>query len=97
MYYNLYIHPDLPKPLCWDSDKSDVLKRTRGASFGEVLTGEILDIQRNKARHHQKVMIVLYQADTWVIAYVEEEKYLFLKTMYRSRKDRKRYIKEDQQ
>jgi hypothetical protein len=96
MYYNMYIHPDLPKPLLWAPEKSDVLKRTRGASFDEVLTGDILDIQRNKARHHQKVMIVFYQGDIWVIAYIEEDRYLFLKTMYRSRKDRKRYIKEDE-
>lgn len=97
MYYNLYIHPGVPKPLRWAREKSEVLKRTRGASFGEVLTGEILDIKRNKARPHQKIMIVLYQADIWVVPCIDEDKYLFLKTMYRSRKDRKRYIKEDQQ
>ena len=95
MYYNLYIHPKFPKPLRWDPEKSDLLKRTRGFSFDEVLTGGILDIQRHKTRHHQKVLTVLYQGDIWAIPFIEEDNYLSLKTMYRSRKHRKRFIKED--
>ena len=95
MHYNMYIHPDLPKAVRWDPQKSDLLKRTRGASFGEVLTGGILDIQRHKTRHHQKVLTVQYQGDIWAIPFIEEDNYLFFKTMYRSRKHRKRFVRED--
>lgn len=95
MYYNMYIHSDLPKSLRWDPVKSEFLKHARGASFDEVLTGPLLAIHLHETKSHQKKLIVFYKEDVWVIPFVEEDKYFFLKTMYRSRKHRKRFIKEN--
>ena len=77
----------------WSNLKSRRLKKTRGASFEELLTGTIVDIQENPSRPEQKVMLMRYRGDIWVIPFVEAVEHSFLKTLYRCRKYRKIYMK----
>ena len=77
----------------WSDLKSRRLKMTRGASFEELLTGTIVDIQGNPSRPQQNVILIHYLRDIWVIPFVEASDHVFLKTLYRCRKYRKIYIK----
>ena len=77
----------------WNDLKSRRLKMTRGASFEELLTGRLVDIQVNPSRPQQNVILIYYQRDIWVIPFVESGDHIFLKTLYRCRKYRKIYLK----
>lgn len=86
MYYNLYIHPELPKFLRWDPQKSEHLKRTRGVSFEEIIRCRYLGIAQHPVRDHQKILIFEHNNYLWAVPFVADRKSLFLKTIYPSRK-----------
>lgn len=77
----------------WSELKSLRLRMTRGASFEELLTGSVVGIRENPSRPHQKVILIHYKSDIWVIPFVESSDHIFLKTLYRSRKYRGIYLK----
>ena len=70
----------------WNSLKSKRLKKTRGASFEEVLKGEPIDMIDHPARTGQKILLVWYQNYVWAAPCIETEDGVFLKTLYRCRK-----------
>ena len=81
------------KPFRWNAEKNESLKTERGVSFEHVVvaveTGGLLDMtdHPNMARYpHQKVMIVAINSYAYLVPYVEEEDYYFLKTVIPSRK-----------
>lgn len=74
------------KELRWNLLKSERLKRTRGASFEEVLQGKLIAVKRHPSKGHQHLMLFEYNSYIWVVPYVETEGTLFLKTLYPSRK-----------
>jgi uncharacterized DUF497 family protein len=81
------------KPFRWNAKKNDSLKMERGVSFEHVVvaveTGGLLDTtdHPNMAQYpHQKVMIVAINGYAYLVPYVEEEDYYFLKTVIPSRK-----------
>lgn len=76
----------------WSELISRRLKMTRGASFEEVLTGRLVGIEENPSRPHQKVIIIHYKRDIWVVPFVESDDHIFLKTLYRCRKYRRIYL-----
>ena len=80
------------KPFRWNAKKNESLKTERGVSFEHVVvaveTGGLLDTtdHPNMARYpHQKVMIVAINSYAYLVTYVEEEDYYFLKTVIPSR------------
>ena len=91
------------KPLRWKSEKNESLKAERGMSFERVVvaveSGGLLDMtdHPNQARYpRQKVMIVAIDGYAYLVPYVEEDDYYFLKTVIPSRKaTRERLIKGD--
>jgi hypothetical protein len=55
--------------------------------------GYLIDILQNKASHqHQKVFIINVEGYVYRVPFVEDDKKIFLKTAYPSRKDAKTYL-----
>ena len=81
------------KPYRWNAEKNELLKNARGISFEHVVvaveSGGLLDItdHPNKAQYpRQKVMVVSIESYAYLVPYVEENDYYFLKTVIPSRK-----------
>ena len=79
------------KDVQWNLLKSERLKRTRGASFEELVQSKLIAVKRHPAKAHQHVMLFDYQGYVWVVPYVISENEIFLKTLYPSRKYTKLY------
>ena len=73
--------------------KSQRLKKTRGVSFEEILNAELIAVKRHPAKEGQCIMLFKFKGYIWIVPYIEEKEYLFLKTLYPSRKYTKLYRK----
>ena len=73
--------------------KSERLKRTRGVSLEEIISSELIAVKRHPKRPDQNIMLFKYRVYIWIVPYVEENEYIFLKTLYPSRKFTKLYKK----
>ena len=87
------------KPFRWNPEKSEVLKADRGISFESIVvaieSGGLLDIlaHPNQAKYpRQRVLVVACDSYAWLVPFVEEEDYLFLKTVIPSRKATRDYM-----
>ena len=83
----------------WDDEKNKELIRTRGISFEEVvfwiMQGGLLDIieHPNKAKYPgQKIFVVRVEDYVYLVPFVEDEQFIFLKTIIPSRKMTQKYI-----
>ena len=74
------------KEVRWNAFKSAHLKLVRGLSFEEVLKTEFITIKEHPRKARQKIMYFNYKGHVWAVPCIEEEKYIFLKTLYPSRK-----------
>lgn len=74
------------KELRWDLLKNERLKKTRGASFEDLINSKLITILQHPNRENQKVMLFDYKKYIWIVPFVESEDYYFLKTLYPSRK-----------
>jgi hypothetical protein len=81
------------KNLRWSQLKSERLKRTRGVSFEEIICSELIAVKKHPNKLHQNIMLFKFNSYIWIVPYVEEENYIFLKTLYPSRKYTKLYNK----
>jgi hypothetical protein len=87
------------KPFRWNHEKNEMLKLVRGICF-EVVTLAIeadglLDVMRhpnNDKYPHQSVLIVSYERYVYLVPFVEEPDYYFLKTIIPSRKATRDYL-----
>ncbi|HAJ56176.1 MAG TPA: toxin [Candidatus Omnitrophica bacterium] len=79
------------KKIRWDALKSARLKRTRGASFEEILASAFIGIGEHHTRAHQKIMLFKHKGYIWLVPFVETNEEVFLKTLYPSRKYTKFY------
>ena len=79
------------KEIRWNLFKNDWLKKTRGVSFEEILLAKLVSVKINPKRKEQKMMLFLYKRYIWVVPFVEDDKQIFLKTLFPSRKDTKLY------
>ena len=79
------------KEIRWDLLKSERLKRTRGMSFDEIIQSKLVAIKRHPAKENQDLMLFELRDYIWVVPFVEEKDYIFLKTLYPSRKFTKLY------
>jgi len=87
------------KEIQWSEAKNDLLKQTRGISFHDVVTaleqGKLLAHLRHpnqKVYAHQHVLIVVIDNYAYIVPFIEEKKYIFLKTIIPSRKMTKQYL-----
>lgn len=77
------------KELRWDLKKNERLKRIRGVSFEDLINSKLISILEHPTRKNQKIMLFEFKKYIWVIPFIEEEDYYFLKTLYPSRKHTK--------
>jgi hypothetical protein len=83
------------KYLNWNSEKNKILKRERGISFEEIAylieSGQIIGVEENSGRSNQKIYILEIENYAFIVPFVENDKEIFLKTAFPSRKYTKRY------
>lgn len=88
-----YIHN--MKYLNWNSEKNELLKQERGISFEEIAylieSGQIIGIEENPGRSNQKIYVLEIENYAFIVPFVENDKEIFLKTAFPSRKYTKKY------
>lgn len=87
------------KPFRWNADKNSQLQLTRGISFEQMVVamdgGGLLDIlaHPNPSKYpNQKVLVVASEGYAYLVPFVEQEDYFFLKTAIPSRKATRKYL-----
>ncbi len=85
----------------WGVEKNESLKATRGVAFESIVvaveSGGLLDIlvHPNKTKYpNQRVMVVSFDGYVYLVPFVEEAEYFFLKTVIPSRKATRDYLKQ---
>lgn len=85
----------------WNREKNEWLKKYRDISFEEISlfieNGGLLDSYKhpNKGKYpEQSIFVVQTDYYVYIVPYVEEEKYYFLKTIIPNRKAKRQYLEE---
>ena len=78
----------------WNEDKNKYLKETRRVSFEEIVVSHFIGFKGHPSRGNQVILYFYLNDYVWLAPCVVEERYLFLKTAFPSRKHTKRYLKE---
>lgn len=83
----------------WDEEKNTRLKEDRGISFEQIVThiiqGDLLLIKEhpNQERYPGQQMFVVRIDDyVYLVPFVEKDNDVFLKTIFPSRKETRRYL-----
>lgn len=81
------------KQFAWDPEKNKLIIKTRGISFEQVVfsiqNGKLLTILRHpnvKKFGNQRLFVVNIDGYAYVVPFIENEKTVFLKTVFPSRK-----------
>ena len=89
------------KPLRWGPEKNEAVKAERGVSFESIVVaieaGGLLDIlvHPNQAKYpRQRVLVVECDNYVYLVPFVEEEDYFFLKTVIPNRKATRDYLNQ---
>jgi uncharacterized DUF497 family protein len=87
------------KPFRWNHDKNAALKKERGISFEEVVLAIEADGLLDELQHpnpekypNQSILVVALDGYVYLVPYVEERDYYFLKTVIPSRKATRDYL-----
>ena len=87
------------KPFRWNAAKNDALKAERGISFESMVVaveaGGLLDVltHPNQEKYQrQRILVVAHDSYAYLVPFVEEEDYFFLKTIIPSRKATRDYL-----
>ncbi len=87
------------KPFRWSHDKNAILKKDRSISFEEIVLAieadGLLDelCQANPEKYpNQRVLVVSFNNYVYLVPYVDEPDYYFLKTVIPSRKATRNYL-----
>ena len=87
------------KPFRWNHEKNDLLKRERAISFEQIVLAIEADGLLDELRHpnpekypNQSVLVVAVDDYVYLVPYVEEPDYFFLKTVIPSRKATRDYL-----
>ena len=87
------------KPFRWNHEKNEALKVERNISFEEIVLAieadGLLDVLRhpNPEKYpNQSVLVVALDGYAYLVPYVEEPDYFFLKTVIPSRKATRDYL-----
>ena len=81
------------KDIRWSQLKSERLKSVRGVSFEDIISAELLRVKCHPKRVGQNIMLFKHRGYIWIVPYIEEKGYIFLKPLYPSRKFTKLYRK----
>jgi uncharacterized DUF497 family protein len=89
------------KSFRWNPEKNEALKADRDVSFESMVvaieSGGLLDIltHPNQAKYpRQRILVVASDNYVFLVPYVEEEDYFFLKTIIPSRKATRDYLNQ---
>ncbi|MDP2809712.1 MAG: toxin [Rhodocyclaceae bacterium] len=89
------------KPFRWSPEKNETVKEERGISFESIVVsieaGGLLDIlaHPNQAKYpRQRILVVACDSYAYLVPFVEEEDYFFLKTIIPSRKATMDYLNQ---
>lgn len=92
------------KPFRWNHEKNEQLKAERDISFEEVVlvieTDGLLDLLQhpNLDKYpNQLVFVITLNGYAYLVPFVEEENYFFLKTIIPSRKATRDYLNQGEQ
>lgn len=87
------------KYFAWDEAKNEKLKAERGIGFEEIVfhieRGDLVDLLEhpNRARYGgQRIFVVRRHDDVYLVPFVEDDKWVFLKTIIPSRKATRQYL-----
>ncbi|MBI5922191.1 MAG: toxin [Betaproteobacteria bacterium] len=87
------------KPFRWGQEKNETLRTERGISFENIVvaveSGGLLDIlaHPNQTKYpKQRVFVVACDNYAYLVPFVDEDDYFFLKTAIPSRKATKEYL-----
>ncbi|MCX7193094.1 MAG: toxin [Proteobacteria bacterium] len=87
------------KPFRWNHEKNETLKIERSISFEEIVLAIEADGLLDELRHpnpekypNQSVFVVALDGYVYLVPYVEEADYYFLKTVIPSRKATRDYL-----
>lgn len=90
------------KPFRWSHEKNEVLKKDRGISFEEVVLAIEADGLLDELQHpnpdkypNQSILVVALEGYVYLVPYVEEQDYYFLKTVIPSRKATRDYLQRN--
>ncbi len=88
------------KSFRWNPEKNEALQSERGVSFERMVvaieSGGLLDIVEhpNGAKYpNQRVLVVSSESYVYLVPFVEEEDYFFMKTVIPSRKATRDFLK----
>ena len=89
----------MTKPFRWDPDKNEQLIQERGVSFEQITVAvensDLLQVVQHpnvEKYPRQKIMIVGIDRYAYLVPFVEETDYFFLKTIIPSRKATRDFI-----
>lgn len=87
------------KPFRWSPEKNEALKAERGISFERIViaieSGGLLDILTHphpERYPRQSVLVVSADGYAYLVPFIEEQDYWFLKTIIPSRKATREYL-----
>lgn len=87
------------KPFRWNHDKNELLKKDRSMSFEEIVLAIEADGLLDELRHpnpekypNQSILVIALDDYAYLVPYVEESDYFFLKTIIPSRKATRDYL-----
>ena len=87
------------KPFRWNHEKNEALKIQRGISFEEIVLAIEADGLLDELRHtnpdkypNQSILVIALDGYVYLVPYVEEPDYYFLKTVIPSRKASRDYL-----
>ncbi|ANE53952.1 hypothetical protein [Methylomonas sp. DH-1] len=90
------------KPFRWNHQKNELLKKYRGISFEEIALAIEADGLLDELRHpnqdkypNQSILVVALDVYVYLVPFVEEENYFFLKTVIPSRKTTRDYLRRN--
>ena len=90
------------KPFRWSSDKNQPLGAQRSIHFEAVVvaieTGGLLDVLAHPNPEQYpgpRILVVEVNQYVYLVPYVEDDDYLFLKTIIPSRKATRDYLRQD--
>ena len=87
------------KPFRWDHNKNETLKSERNISFEEIALAieadglmDILQHPNVEKYPNQSILVVAFEHYVYLVPFVEEHHYYFLKTVIPSRKATRDYL-----
>ena len=82
----------------WDPEKNERLLRERGISFEvcaiKIEREDVVDILDNRNYPRQKTFVLEIKNYIYLIPFIEDDKKIFLKTVFPSRKFTRKYLKK---